>query len=570
MNFGIYTDHVLYKYCPFEQEAWPMKSTLLQIKDDFFYFIKTHKPVVVLSILTLVLCYGFTLTNYSIGTDETAFDVYFDHTELLAQGRFSGPLLQKLLGIYEFAPFWLDAVALICLFIGIILWCLVFSTTCDDCLHQASYVAFATIFISYPLINEIFILMTMSLSICLTYALTALALLIMQKFSEAPRFGPIAVTSIILCFAVSFYESFASVYLCGIFCILILENLFSDLPKNFKRTLKRFVFFLLPILIGVILEFIVSNLLIFLLGLQHSSYSETQIFWFTGSIPQTIRLIIASILEDYFLIGASYLPIFIFAVFTMICIVLGIVLWVKKRSSLLFILFAGLSLSTFSLSLIQGRAAAYRTCQAFAVFIAFLVMLSIQLLSKRKIIHAVALCLVFVLVLEQSKDLSQWFYMDYLRYQEDKSLVLSVGNTLEQNFDLSKPVVFVGDPKISDYILDYRSIKDNSPIKQAAKWGANLLPLAYSRKLMTIIDSRGNQINGHWLCVAWGVNTLGTNTELIKFMALNGFDLKQGSVAQYNDGCQTAKTMAAWPKSGSIKDTGGYILVNFGLDQNSS
>ena len=120
-----------------------MATAILYIKKDIADIFKTNKLMIVILIVVLVLSYGFTITNYSMGIDDTALERYVDDKELLAQGRVSGPLLHKILGIYKFAPFWLDTLAVICLFFAVILWCAVLRKASNGKLNRAAYITFS-------------------------------------------------------------------------------------------------------------------------------------------------------------------------------------------------------------------------------------------------------------------------------------------------------------------------------------------------------------------------------------------------------------------------------------------
>ena len=57
-----------------------------EYKKSVNYFLK-NKVFIVAVILITVLSFGFTITNSSIGMDDTAFDRYYQGKEMLAKGR---------------------------------------------------------------------------------------------------------------------------------------------------------------------------------------------------------------------------------------------------------------------------------------------------------------------------------------------------------------------------------------------------------------------------------------------------------------------------------------------------
>ena len=82
-----------------------------QIKEDYKktikYFVE-NKIFVIAIILVTILSFGFTITNSSVGMDETAFGRYYQDKEMLESGRWGSYLLYSAFDIVEYLPFWID------------------------------------------------------------------------------------------------------------------------------------------------------------------------------------------------------------------------------------------------------------------------------------------------------------------------------------------------------------------------------------------------------------------------------------------------------------------------------
>ncbi|GJM73200.1 hypothetical protein HMSSN036_54160 [Paenibacillus macerans] len=77
--------------------------------------------------LTVLLAYGFTLTNFSMGVDDESFERYFFEGMLLAQGRWGAHITKFIFNTYEFLPFWRDFIGVLLITAGVTLWGLYYS-----------------------------------------------------------------------------------------------------------------------------------------------------------------------------------------------------------------------------------------------------------------------------------------------------------------------------------------------------------------------------------------------------------------------------------------------------------
>jgi len=508
-----------------------MEFVFNKYKNMLIEFISKEKLFLFLITITCVASYGFTITNFSIGIDDTSVERYIHGREILSQGRFGGVLLDKIFGVMEVIPFWVDFLAVLILAFAAIIWSILFKSVSKDKIKSGALIIFATIFVSYPLINEIFIYMPASLSICVGYLLTGIALILSYEFILNVKKISLGVISILLmCFAVSLYESFAAVYICGFFAVLIIKYFFQD--EEHEGLKKYFVYifkFCLVLLLAIILDLIISNILIKVLSLTRSTNGENSILWFNkGSIRSIIGNLIKGFKNNFIYMSMSYKPILTFFVTCIFTAVLAFALAIRFKSITPTILMLGLGLSNISLSLVQGAVSPYRTCQSFAIFIGFVWMLLAVLIGgryKKVILYA----LVFLLVLSQTKDLNQWFYNDYRRFEIDKTNIIHISQTIEKNYgrNVQKPIVFTGNPG------QYENIKRN-------------------------------QTNG-FSFLNWSIGAFGENsTELLKFMKIYGYNFVQATNVQVSDAKLKSKDMPSWPMKGYISEFSDYIVVNFG------
>ena len=84
-----------------------MIKNLIEKVDYFWLFF----------ILTIVLCFGFFLTNSSVGIDDELLDWYGSIYSIISIGRL-GRMLQWIIG-YDYLPFFYDFIAIILYVVGI-------------------------------------------------------------------------------------------------------------------------------------------------------------------------------------------------------------------------------------------------------------------------------------------------------------------------------------------------------------------------------------------------------------------------------------------------------------------
>ncbi|AFA47464.1 glucosyltransferase domain-containing protein [Acetobacterium woodii] len=536
-------------------------ANIKELKENIKYFLNSRGFMALLLIVT-IMSFGFTLTHPTISVDDTAMDFYYRQNELLTQGRFFQVFIDKILGIYNFRPFVLDFFAILCLMAAAVLWCSLFKKVSDNKLKLIGYLFFACFFVSYPLITEIFIYMGSDFEIGLGHAMIPLILFILSSNTKKlNQPGLYLGASFLIALTLSLYESFADVYLFGIFAILILRFLYSDDSRKFKDVFLRGLYFVVPLIIGIIFRLLIDTSLKLALHLGTSTNASKEIHWDHG-IVQDLPKLFHGVVLNYFYNALVYLPI------TFLVIAIGATLFLtfwqgfKYRSSTIAVLYLGSILSLFSLTILQGIDTPYRACSVFSVFTAYVFMLLLQFVEEGKFRIAVKKGFVVVLcifLIWQVNDINKWFYVDYMRYEEEVNVVNQVAAEIRSNYDLEKPVVFLGDYKLSDNINQYTYAENSSLAGELYNNLTGNKPKGkYAYKFV--------QTNGDsFLDWAVGWNFKDNVSEAHKFFKDLGYDFKADNYDMRKKAYLLTKDKPAWPKKGSIFETDEFIVVNFGI-----
>jgi len=529
-------------------------------KQLIYDFITDFKFTIPVSIVAL-LSYGFLITHQSLSIDDLANDRYFAGGDLIAQGRFTAPLLNIFFGGFDFFPFITALLSVILLIFAAILICALFKRTAESLLNPHSYTVFTCIFISYPLINEIFSYDVARLIIGLGLTMVAVTLILQTKYIETGEIKYVITAVIMTVFIVSLYESLIPVYLCGVFCVLIIRNIsiIKDGQGVFNISKKLFKY-LIPVVLGIIIEGVLSNVLIWIMGLRYSLNAATKIEWFTGgNFFDKIVWLFQSIIYAFGSTFLVYLPITVFLISVVLFIFFMIILLQSFKNRRIGWLFSGLFLSVFSLSFVQGFSSTWRSSQVLSLFVAFVFLLFTQWLLVRpwaKPIKVLGILLIVFLIMNQANDLNKWFYVDDMRYQEELQIVKNIGNKLQESFDPTKPVVFIGEIKLSENIKKYSYVREGDKQFEFSKWmNAGVGDVKEYKYLTSNVNSYIN-----WSIYAF----FQPGSELIKWFKLLGYNVQGGSMEQYNQALKYLRIYPAYPKKGYIFEAEGMTIVNFG------
>lgn len=487
------------------------------------------KSFLIALVIVAVLGYGFAITHTSIGIDDTSFLRYYEQGLDIKLGRFLPVLIYKIPKMLQFNPMWLDSMGVLFLVLATLILCIFIKKISEDQLPYLFYLFLGGLFLSYPIINEIFIYMTTSLILGLGYLLLVLSIIFAYEtiHCRKKRLLPFLITIGCLGGAISIYESFAQAFLVLFLLTMYVEIYVSKNQITWKETIKTFISYMIILFITVVLgEMLVHGywLIRKIDTASAKNIAANTIYWLEPTtLSAKINFFLTSMKQNYIEPIGNYVPITIFAI-SLIVGLLGTILAKNKNKLQLFIIFFASFLANFALSVLMGIAAPHRTLQSVSLFIAFYFAFSYVTLNKKilKIIAASCLC---YLVLFQTSELNSWFYNDYIRYEEERRIVAQVAYELEKNYS-HLPVVFTGNVELSSRI-------------------------------------KMNQTNGSSI-INWGLVAFAEDaSELYNFFKLEGFDIPKATAEQYQEGKAKSENLPKWPSQGSIVQERDYIIVHF-------
>lgn len=521
------------------------------VRKHLLYFIKN--PFYSIPVLITTICsYIFFCSHLSIGIDDLTAPRYMSG-ELIAQGRFTGQIIDF------FMPF--DSVEILYNTIGIffyvlatLLFCILFKIVCNDRnISIVPFTFFSCLFISYPLVVEIFGYHGLPFAIGGNMLLISIVLIIL--YSKVKH--KFLLTSILLAFSCAWHEGEIPVYICATFALLLLE-LYNQQNQtaSIKFSIKRGIYFARPLLCGLILKIILSKMLLIIFSLEKSTESKNYILYFEQGLLSCFQQMWQTIKYEFILKMGVYLPIFVLAISVIISWIIGIIMAIKTKKIVFFLLIAGMNISLFLLSLIQGQITPFRASQVFTFFVAFILFLLVYFTINKKILSKLICTICVLIIINQVIDINKWFEVDYQRSQMEAGVVQNIGFELTQNYDLNKPVVFTGYYDLSNNIKDKMYISSDN-------WWVQFL-----NKLVPIYDLTSD--TPYWKkihqnlgasVISWGIYAFDeVNTELLRVFSYYGYDLLQGTPEMYAE-AQNIKFNNT--NHINIIETEKYILVHF-------
>lgn len=499
-----------------------MENLRKEYKETIKYFL-TNKVFISVIILVAILSFGFTITNPSVGMDETAFGRYYQDKEMLESGRWGSYLIYRGLGITEFIPFWVDFLVASLIVITAVLWCVFLKKNLGEKLSLGAYIIFATIFISFPLINEWYLFSNSSLAVIIGTFLASLGIMIFyENYNKIHKKIIYLAISMMLAFAFSMYEACGQVMLVSI-CITAILMIYTQKDKKVKDIFKYMFASIAIIALAVILNQIIVKL-IYLGGVRATNEAEKEINWGKYGILESLQLIAINVIDV--ITNTTYFPILIFDIASIIGLAISILQYYKRNNLMILLIFIAMFLSNFVISMLQLNMVLHRTCTSWGLFVAIIIMITYKFLSEYNITKILSGIAIIILVLLQTKNLNQLFYNDYKRYQKDLKIAHELIYDLEKTCDTSKPLVIMGMP--------YKGMGD--------------------------YGTQSNSLSVLW----WGKKAFGDNgAEFIKFLNSFGYNYERPNDEQYEKGKIEAETMNIYPQEDSIRELEDCIVVNF-------
>lgn len=562
---------------------------------------RTNRGYMGILLLTAICAYGYKVMSTTIGIDDTPSQYYFEEGLIAIVGRWVLFLLNKFLAFSDFLPFLTDFAAVVILALAAIVWSALFYSILGEKLPTVGYAFFAAVFLSSPLISEVFTYFLHN-GIAIGYLCCGISLCCMREWQSVIRkpgkgagirerlaclaITKIALAAVFLWIAMGCYESFMILWLAALLLLLLTERIVWGRQQKdiFATLIAGAVTALLAVILRSVMILTVTKgfHLEYLQGEAVQRSMTEMLGWMLqpGALSE-LAMILKRTFVLYGVFAYAYLPI---RVFVLAAGVIGVVtLWrvISGRDLWALVLWPTAYLAAFSLLFVEGKATLYRSAQFLPVFCGYGALLFVyavwQLTGSRgneqerkwckKLrvgARGLTILILMVLVWNQCLDMTRWFYIDEKKYEAAVKTVDQIALDLERSFDTSKPVIFTGNYEIPYSIIQDAYVSYSSPVYYKMKRLADLIDPNLLDKY-----NRGNK--GVWVAqtpslsvIDWGRYAFDSDTELVKFFAMQGYTLKaQEDVSLYEGAEKESLELPHYPQEGYIVDKGDYIIVHF-------
>ena len=549
-----------------------------QLRDDIAYFWK-QKFFMMLLCITAVGCYGYAITHEAIGIDDTIVDVYLQDGLAVFHGRWTMYLVNKVFYMGEFMPYITDFAEMLLLIVAAVLFCVLFRRLLGESVNgNIVYSGFACTFVSFPFISEVNVYYFHN-GTELGYILCALALILF--LDSLDKKGKTSIMSMLgsmlfLWVSVGCYESFVIMYIVGVLLILFFRGI-TDQEKVTFRLLVQKLFAVFCIVAGcIVLRTLMYNIVKVLFSLQETSSGESY-----RAVGYRIKLLfesgewmseVAMLLKRYWLVycvnGVVYCPFAVYMISAIFFGVASLVYAVKKKNGWYPILFLGMMLVPIILVFLEMSVPLYRSCQYMPLFVASAVILlyfTLVNLRWKKAGITVFTVLAAALVWNQAVEANRNSYVDYLKYEHDKNVLIEIAHKVTWEYGTDATVIFTG-----NYAPPYELVKDyyapySSPEFRRVQAIANLSGDPYL--IEKYYTPYGYYFGGEaqFSVIDWGLWAYGKpGVELINFLQMHGYRLQTTEDKTLLRQAQDfADSMPEWPQEGSIAEMDGYVIVHF-------
>lgn len=405
-------------------------------------------------LLFTLLAYGFSMTRNTVSIDDMSLDYYGGvHGAIAASGRWGMEIWHKLIGIGGFSVYIYKFLGVLFLVAAAYILCAIFynlKPSYTDKVYPFTF--FASVFITFPLINEIWEYgganMIIAGNLFVVFFITMYIL-----FSEHKNWVKYVVGGVVLSVVVSSYESAIFVMITAVISILFYKYcILKEKDKPYSWILDGLKF-VPSIIIAVILRFVVAFLWLKIFNLKPVKLGSTEIGWKHFSFGKLITIIkdlIRTYITKYY-----YLPVLLFAI-ALCALLIYIVFRSIKNRSILPVLIGGLLVcSIFLLPFVQFKGMVYRTAQTINYTTAFTVFILMLAASKVNIkwFSTVVVVVMTLATVYQSVYLAELLEWNNLRSDNEIAVVNYLGTQLTTKYKNSdKEIVFCGRYQASEYL----------------------------------------------------------------------------------------------------------------------
>ena len=521
--------------------ASEVKNPSIPLRDKyslrgFMKYLQGNPWDMVLSVFFLFMGYELKMfgNSYSIDTEammQVPENLYRSWVEL---ERFGLLALKKVLGLYWYNNAVASFLTAICLLLAALLWAYLLAGASN--FKGKFHPAFFTVpFVASPILAEMVGFTLMGTEVGIALALVAVALMLMLNSIKKRGWWTALLAVLVATASFSLYLAMVTVFVAG-FAMTFLLLFWDDHAQSFKYRFSFIGAGAIVFAISYILYAVFNAAILKMYHVTTNPYISGQSKW--GSEP--ISTILLSI-RDHAMSLYSGQGIYYSRVFSVLLalFILVIVSATLSHATDLLMLFVALCLcaSPMMMSVILGSEPSVRTEMTYPLMLSYVVsFLSIWLTAsfeKKKLVKWIAAILVVAFGWNQALIVNRIFYTEAINHQQDMELAQEIRTRIDElDIDNQSEVTLV--------FLNYHKSACNRDCYTSDQLGL----VGRSLFEVTVSPEQGTFVK--------------TN-----FMNITGTNFRQANSTQLKEALETGKEMPHWPDSGSVKQKGDLLIINF-------
>ncbi|MBQ7934664.1 MAG: glucosyltransferase domain-containing protein, partial [Lachnospiraceae bacterium] len=548
---------------------------MVQWKDRMNLFLKNKFYMLLLGLIALS-AYGFFVTHPTIGIDDTLYEYYFEEGLVAVVGRWCLFLLSKVVDIARFTPFLPDLVAVLLLILAAVVWSSLFYSVLEDQVPIWGYLIFGGLLLSNSLHSEV-LTYYLHNGIGIGYLFTGISLICMKEGLDRTRsrekrellknLVPFGLAAVTMTVAMGCYESFMIVWLVGLLLLLLLER-YAGMKRNLFGTLcvGAGVALIAMVLRSITIKTVIA---VFDLGYLRDeavlrSVAEMLSWINMDNAAAYFLMQVKQTLVMYLVFAYAYYPIKIFVLAIVVLIGAAVIRSICKRDFWVPILTVGVFVASFLLVVLECKATYYRSAQFLPLICAFSGLLLIYFMLRIKerlvsgqlqknlgsILQGFTVACFCIVLFNQCSDMNQWFYVDYMKYEDAKTTMNRISYELAKDFDSEKPVIFTGGywvplGIVGDAYVAYDSEMAEKIERAAGLLGEDVIKNFYTRQGIWVAQTPGLSV------LEWAAVAFGDDQEMARFYELHGQHLvPETNKELYDQAFAYAASMPHFPDEG--------------------
>lgn len=502
-----------------------------------------------LLVLTLI-GYGFSAANPTVGIDDLARDIYIgDGRAMFAATRWGMNLWTKIMSTAEYIPGLDHLIGIMFLVCASIMFSFLFYSMSNNKQYSFKYTVFSCLFITYPIINEIWEYNGANFMVAGNMFIVA-GVLAYMEYHKHLDWKTIVICGIPMSLVASSYETGLFVYIASVLMIVFYKYCVLNKPHKNKEWFIEGTSYIPALALSVLIRVVVGVLIIKLLSLTYRVNGGAFIDLDLSDFLYNAIL--------YIFNSLVYFPITILIIMLVLLFVYSIALCRKNGDSLPFVMFVLVALSLFGQAILVVGEMPYRTAHTLIVFAGFCGYLFIEFIEERfdRKVYLIAFCVFMYLAYQQGVCLDTLLTLNHVRAENEARIATQIGYTLQSQHE-DKPVLFVGRYSLGDYLEDNVFIGYD-------KWNDKLYRIIRNFKdpnekykaIHTNINSN----------LSWSVDAFGDQRMIKAYFSYLGFDIElvEGfNTNLYDQNLEKAKDYNMKPYE--IRDEGDYLLVFLGV-----